>query len=241
MTPFKESISCIIILAVVILGLGYLFPKPASAEEKWSGTGIFVSADGYALTAAHVVQTEPDVTGFRLPAAYITGILNGIPCNFTIVVIDNENDVALIKADTTCRIPDYVPVSEDMEVSLGEVFYVAGYPYGVSDRITQSITVSVGRVARILDNTKFFMHVTAFPGNSGSGLLDSKGNVIGILTNGYDPEGVPTTLGMSRGIQELDSIIQLYVHNKPNVLPRPESVIINHAVHSSFLILGESI
>lgn len=143
---------------------------------KGSGTGFYISKDGYLLTNNHVVGEESFVkvktaTGRELPGE--------------VLAFDAKRDVALIK---TAKIPFEAFSIRSTDPSQGEEVYAIGSPLG--DDFNGSMTHGVVSGFRDTENGRFIQSdVSILSGNSGSPLLDQKGAVVGIAVIGGGMRG----------------------------------------------------
>ncbi len=150
-------------------------PKPKTVQV--SGSGFVVTADGYVVTNNHVVNDcIGDVKG-NLPgeAALI----------LRIVSTDVENDMAVLKATGTFT---NVATIRDTAIHPGDPIIAIGYPYyGV---LSSDFTVTNGIVSSLggIGNDSRFLQISApvQSGNSGGPLLDTYGNVVGIVSEKLD-------------------------------------------------------
>lgn len=143
--------------------------SPAEAPRS-SGTGFFVSSNGYLLTAAHVVEGARRAsvrTGQGLVAAKV-------------IRTDASNDVALLKIEGTAK---PLPLASSREVKLGDTAFTVGFPnigmQGVSPKLTKG---EINALSGIQDDPRSFqISVAVQPGNSGGPLVDASGNVVGLV------------------------------------------------------------
>jgi TPR repeat protein len=135
-----------------------------------SGTGVFVTADGLILTAAHVVEGT-----FSIRIQTSQGVKPG-----RLVKVDTKNDLALIKCEGSFQ---PVPVKESRVVKLGQAVFTIGFPnvelQGVSPKMTRG---EISSLAGLQDDPRHWqISVPVQPGNSGGPLFDEAGNVIGVI------------------------------------------------------------
>ncbi|MBC2732824.1 MAG: trypsin-like serine protease [Desulfobacteraceae bacterium] len=143
--------------------------KPRNPYRLHStGSGFFVSGDGYILTNYHVIKgaSEIRISSFESP--------------LKLMGVDNLNDLALLKINQTEK---YCCVFCNFH-ELGENVVVAGYPYqGI---LSDSLNITEGIVSGLsgVGNDSRFLQITAplQPGNSGGPLINQKGNVVGVVT-----------------------------------------------------------
>ena len=172
---------------------------PSGPTEKPAGTGIIVHADGYVLTAHHVVSNARRIsivtTGeWRTPAILVSQ--------------DAELDLALLKMETGGLVE--APLGYANEVKLDQEVVAAGFPFGLKE-----VSVSRGRIAAIrAKGVKRVFQVDAAinPGNSGGAVFNLAGEVIGIITtkfshpSGIVPEGMAFVVPVSYAMPLLANI-----------------------------------
>jgi len=143
-----------------------------------TGTGIVMSADGYILTNAHVVE---DCTS-------VTVILNDddqTEYNATIIGTDTSADIAVLKIQASNLTAAEFGDSDNLVV--GDYAYAIGNPLGfeLSNTFTPGIISGLDRTVTINDNSMNLIQTSAAinSGNSGGPLVNSKGQVIGIVSS----------------------------------------------------------
>jgi len=151
--------------------------KPKAVERNGgTGTGFFVTDDGYLITCAHVVQK---CSTFRIKSA------NGA-ISATLIKEDRGIDVALLKVSGKFQ---GLPMSPDASgLKLGGAVFTIGFPnpglQGVKPKFTRG---EVSSLAGILDDPRYLqISVPVQPGNSGGALVDDRGNVVGVVTARLD-------------------------------------------------------
>jgi len=142
-------------------------------EPRGSGTGFFVSSDGYLVTCAHVVQDSVQVT-VTLDEQQWTG---------KVVAFDPLQDLALVKVPAE-NLPA-IALSGAEDVELAEPIRVVGYP--LSDMLGKGVKITSGSVSgkTETDETgahRFQVDATVNPGNSGGPLVDERGRVVGVAS-----------------------------------------------------------
>src|SRR5471032_50154 len=140
---------------------------PTVIAAAGTGSGFFISSDGYLLTNRHVVGTDK-VVKIKLPT--------GRELIGEVLRSDVARDVALIKTEPVGM--PALSIRED-EPNIGEEVYVIGSPLG--DAFNTSLTRGILSGYRVLDKQRLLQSdVNILPGNSGGPLLDTGGRVIGI-------------------------------------------------------------
>ena len=143
------------------------------------GSGFIVSADGYILTNAHVVDGATDIR---------VDLENRRQYEAELVGSDPTTDVALIKIDAT-DLPA-ATIGDSDGLAVGEWVLAIGSPFGLEHTATQGI---VSALSRSLPNDNYVpfiqTDVAVNPGNSGGPLFNTDGEVVGINSQIYSRSG----------------------------------------------------
>ena len=140
-----------------------------------TGTGFFITDDGYLISNYHVVK---DATKVRLVTS--AGLIDA-----KVVQVDAANDLALLKADGRFA---PLPIAASRTVSLGGTVATIGFPnigmQGFAPKLAKGEIASLSGAG---DDPRYFqISVPVQPGNSGGALVDDRGNVIGIVSAKLD-------------------------------------------------------
>ena len=143
------------------------------------GSGFFISNDGYLVTNYHVIESEvdPEYEGFsRLYIKLAQDSDTRIPAK--VVGWDPVLDLALLKAEITA--PYIFSLGSSADLNTGDRIYAIGSPVGLERTLTSGIVSAVDRDLFSIGNV---MQIDAAvnSGNSGGPLIDSTGNVQGIV------------------------------------------------------------
>jgi serine protease Do len=150
--------------------------KPSEGQRsRLSGTGFFVSMDGYVITNAHVVD------GCANPQL-ISGLAS--PVSARVLVTDTANDLALLKGGP---IPSHA-ASLRVGIKIGEGIAVFGYPLvGVLSTSGNFTVGNVSAITGLSDDTRYLqISAPVQPGSSGGPVLDQSGNVVGVVVSKLD-------------------------------------------------------
>src|SRR3954465_7406992 len=153
-------------------------PVPKQQPRHGVGSGFIVSADGYILTNAHVVDGAKEVdvklTDRRELIAKVVGT-------------DPKSDIALIKIDAK-DLP-VVRIGHSKDIKVGQWVVAMGSPFGFENSVTAGIVSAKSR--SLSDSYVPFIQtdVAVNPGNSGGPLFDLDGDVIGINSQIYSQTG----------------------------------------------------
>jgi S1-C subfamily serine protease len=145
------------------------------------GSGIILTADGYALTNRHVVQGSESLTAT---------LWDGSEHHASVVQVSDTQDLALVKIDATNLRPATVGDSRSIEV--GQTAIAIGSPLGTfTETVTKGIVSALDRSITVRDDetgrpTKLSgliqTDAAINPGNSGGPLLNAAGDVVGVNT-----------------------------------------------------------
>jgi putative serine protease PepD len=170
-----------------------LSPSVVQIETRSGlGSGIIFRADGYILTAAHVVADGGKVTVRLADATRLDG---------TVVGSDENSDVAVVQVDET-GLPA-AALGSSADVRVGQMAIAIGSPWGLDQTVTAGVVSSVNRTITGSDGiprTAIQTDAPINPGNSGGALADRYGRVIGIndaiytLSGGSDGVGFATPI-----------------------------------------------
>ncbi len=145
-------------------------------NETVSGSGIFISDQGYIITNNHVVQGTQDVT---------IVLSNGSQEKASVVGTDQYNDIAVLKADGA--VPAVAVLGNSDVLNPGETVIAIGSPLGdFKNTVTEGVVSATGRS---IDTGQGYQiegliqtDAAINQGNSGGPLVDLAGEVIGINT-----------------------------------------------------------
>ncbi len=154
-------------------------PRPRDFEQQSTGSGFILSADGYILTNAHVVDEASEVS---------VKLTDKREFKAKVVGTDKRTDVALLKIDAT-GLPK-VTIGDPDKLKVGEWVAAIGKPFGLENTITAGIVSAKGRE---LPNENLVSYIQTDvpinPGNSGGPLFNLKGEVVGVNSMIYSRTG----------------------------------------------------
>ena len=152
---------------------------PRNYESKSLGSGFIISADGYILTNAHVVDSAEEV---------IVKLTDKREFKAKVIGADKRTDVALIKINATA-LPK-VTFGDPNSLKVGEWVAAIGSPFGFENSVTAGIVSAKGRSLPQENYVPFIQTDVAInPGNSGGPLFNLKGEVVGINSQIYSRTG----------------------------------------------------
>jgi serine protease Do len=152
---------------------------PRESQPQSLGSGFIVSADGYILTNAHVIDGAEGVT---------VRLTDKREFKAKVIGADKRTDVALIKIEAS-GLPT-VKVGDPGRLKVGEWVVAIGSPFGFENTVTAGIVSAKGRSLPQENFVPFIQtDVAVNPGNSGGPLFNLRGEVVGINSQIYSRTG----------------------------------------------------
>ena len=154
-------------------------PGPRQPESRSLGSGFIMSADGYILTNAHVVDSADEIN---------VRLTDKREFKAKVIGADKRTDVALIKIEASGLQP--VKMGDPMRLKVGEWVLAIGSPFGFDNTVTAGIVSAKGRSLPQENFVPFIQTDVAInPGNSGGPLFNMRGEVVGINSQIYSRTG----------------------------------------------------
>ncbi len=152
-------------------------PHQEDEQPRGVGSGFIVSADGYVMTNAHVVDGADEV---------IVTLTDKREFKAKIVGTDKRTDVAVVKIEAS-GLPA-VRIGDTSRLRVGEWVMAIGSPFGLENTVTAGIVSAKQRDTG--DYLPFIQTDVAInPGNSGGPLINMRGEVVGINSQIYSRSG----------------------------------------------------
>ena len=169
-----------------------------------SGSGIVYSEDGYIITNNHVIEGASTIN---------VTFNDGKSYEASLVAADSQSDIAVLKIDADGLTP--VSFNDSDSLSVGDLAVVIGNPLGtLAGTATEGIVSGLEREITIDGKSMTLIQVSASvnPGNSGGGVFDQQGNLIGLVvakSSGSDVEG----LGFAIPSNTVQSVVKSLIEN----------------------------
>ena len=170
--------------------------------QSGAGSGVIISDDGYILTCAHVIED----------ASNITVTIGDTDYTATVIGSDTTSDIAVIKIDATGLTPAAVGNSDNLVV--GEEVIAVGNPLGeLGGTVTNGIisalnrSVSIQSGGAVVDMSLIQTNASVSPGNSGGGLFNMAGELVGIV-NAKSADSEAEGLGFAIPINDAIAVAQ---------------------------------
>ncbi len=146
-------------------------------QQRGMGSGFILSADGFVMTNAHVVDGADEV---------LVTLTDKREFKARIVGTDRRTDIAVVKLEAT-GLP-FVKIGDSDRLKVGEWVVAIGSPFGLENTVTAGIVSAKQRDTG--DYLPFIQTDVAInPGNSGGPLLNLKGEVVGINSQIFSRSG----------------------------------------------------
>ena len=182
--------------------------------ESGAGSGVIISSDGYILTCAHVVDG----------ASTITVTIGDKDYTATLVGEDTTSDIAVIKIDADGLTPATVGNSDSLKV--GQSVMAVGNPLGeLGGTVTGGMISALNRSVTIQGSSSvntmslIQMDASVSPGNSGGGLFNMNGELVGIVnakSSSSDAEGLGFAIPINDAIKVAQELLENgYVTRRP--------------------------
>lgn len=167
-----------------------------------AGSGVILTQDGYIVTNHHVIEDANSIT---------VRTRSGDEYNASLVGSDEQSDLAVLKIDATGLAPAVLGDSTTLEV--GDLAIAIGNPLGeLGGSVTSGIISALDREMTIDGQTMTLLQTDAAvnPGNSGGGLFNANGDLIGIVnakSSGENVEGIGFAIPISTATDIIDELI----------------------------------
>jgi S1-C subfamily serine protease len=161
---------------VIVSASERLLPSVAHLRsDGGSGSGVVISADGFLLTSAHVIEHTR-----RVRASFV----DGSECAAEVIGSDPFSDLAVLRASADSLVA--AELGDAMDLRVGQLVVAVGNPRGFEASVTAGVVSALGRslptrAGRVVDNV-IQTDAALNPGSSGGALADGVARVVGINT-----------------------------------------------------------
>lgn len=169
--------------------------------QQGAGSGVIISQDGYILTNNHVINGANSVK---------VRLRDGTEYDATIIGSDSDNDIALLKVSATGLSP--ATFGDSNSLAVGDYVVAIGNPLGeLGGTVTDGIISALARKVTIEDTQMTLLQTNAQvnPGNSGGGLFNANGELVGIVNakqSATEVEGIAFAIPINNVIDILSDL-----------------------------------
>ena len=170
-------------------------PDGKDTHPDSTGTGVVIDDKGDILTNLHVIHSTD---------RWVITFFDGSTSEATVVNIQPENDLAVIRARTQPDDLKPATLASTADLYPGDTVVAVGFPFGIGPSVSSGV---VAGLKREFDDptekdkptlTNLIQFTAAVnPGNSGGPLVNRDGEVVGIVTAIYNPTGQRVFAGMA--------------------------------------------
>ena len=166
-------------------------PEQQTNERPFRGmgSGVIIDAEkGYVVTNNHVVENADEIT---------VKLTDGREFIATKLGADEQSDVALLQIDAEELAQ--VPLADSDKLRVGDFAIAIGNPFGLGQTVTSGIVSALGRSGINRGGLEDFIQTDAAinRGNSGGALVNLNGELIGINTAIFGPNGGNVGIGFA--------------------------------------------
>ncbi len=202
------SDSVVSILTEYQNGAGYYQQSTSSG----AGSGVIISEDGYIVTNNHVAANAVKIT---------VALSDGTEYEASLIGTDDITDIALLKIEASGL--TYAVIGDSASLRIGETANVIGNPLGrLSGTLTVGVISGLDRAITMSDGTTMNliqMDAAVNPGNSGGGVFNSAGELVGVTvakTSATEVEGLGFAIPVNDVLPILDELMAHgYVSGRP--------------------------
>jgi Do/DeqQ family serine protease len=166
---------------------------------KGLGSGVIIDAEkGYVVTNNHVVNNATEI---------VVKLTDGREFKAKKLGADEQSDIALLKID-----PDKlsaVPLADSDKLRVGDFVVAIGNPFGLNQTVTSGIVSALGRSGLNIGGYENFIQTDAAinRGNSGGALVSLRGELVGINTAIFGPNGGNVGIGFAIPSNMMKSLV----------------------------------
>ena len=173
-----------------------------------AGSGVIISKDGYIVTNNHVIDGAQKIT---------VKTSDGTEYDAKLVGTDAKSDIAVLKVDADDLTP--ATLGDSSKISVGDTAIAIGNPLGtLGGTVTDGIISATSRELVVNNESMKLIQTNATinSGNSGGGLFDGNGNLIGIVqskdsgtsSSGATIEGIGFAIPVNDAMEVAEQLIK---------------------------------
>ena len=181
----------------------YFFGTPNNQQQerpfRGLGSGVIIDAKkGYIVTNNHVVDNADEI---------LVKLTDGRELVAKKLGADDQSDIALLQIEAEGLLD--VKVADSNELRVGDFVVAIGNPFGLSQTVTSGIVSALGRSGLNIGGYEDFIQTDAAinRGNSGGALVNLRGELIGINTAIFGPNGGNVGIGFAIPSNMMQSLV----------------------------------
>ena len=185
----------------------YFFGGPSEQVQerpfRGLGSGVIIDAKkGYVVTNAHVVANADEIT---------VKLTDGREFIAKKLGADEQSDIAILQIESDDLTA--LPLADSDEVRVGDFVVAIGNPFGLSQTVTSGIVSALGRSGLNIGGYEDFIQTDAAinRGNSGGALVNLHGELVGINTAIFGPNGGNVGIGFAIPANMMKSLVDQIV------------------------------
>lgn len=163
------------------------------------GSGVIIDAkNGYVVTNNHVVDNADEIT---------VKLTDGRELKAKKLGADEQSDIALLQIDSDNL--NALPLADSDKLRVGDFVVAIGNPFGLSQTVTSGIVSALGRSGLNIGGYEDFIQTDAAinRGNSGGALVSLHGELVGINTAIFGPNGGNVGIGFAIPSNMMKSLV----------------------------------
>ncbi len=198
-----------------------------------TGSGVLVQADGFVVTAAHVVESADAIE---------VHWLDGFKSTAKVVSLSRTEDIALLKVEATPAKAVVASLGDSSALKPGMRLFAIGAPYGLEHTLTAGVVSALRSNERrgLMPRNLLQTDVPINQGNSGGPLFNDRGEVVGIASFMLSQSG--GSVGLNFAVPSNTVRARLFDEALPYIgvglrfIPRDVAEIFNWPVEAGFLV-----
>lgn len=168
--------------------------------QKGAGSGVIISKDGYIVTNYHVIDGASKISVTLRDKTEYT--------NVKVIGTYEAGDLALLKVSAKKDL-SFATFGDSSKISVGDYAVVIGNPLGqLGGTVTDGIISALDREVTIDNQTMNLLQTNSeiSPGNSGGGLFNGNGELIGIV-NAKSTTNAAEGIGFAIPINDVQDVL----------------------------------
>ena len=165
-------------------------PPGNSRNVVSAASGVIVRADGWIVTATHVVLGAESI---------IVELADTRRFGAEVVLIDHRAGLAILRIDAGAEALSFVPIGDSDLIQVGDLALAFGNPFGIGQTVSMGIVSALSRTLPEVSTFQLLIQTDASlnPGSSGGPLVAADGTLAGINTVIFSRTGDSVGIGLA--------------------------------------------